>query len=46
MKVHRGRLEDEMSDVMTGADMVVEALKDQGVEYVVRLSRRRRAADL
>ena len=35
-----------MSKQMTGAEMVVEALKDQGVEARVRLSRRRGAADL
>ena len=35
-----------MAKQMTGAEMVVEALKDQGVEMRVRLSRRRRAADL
>ena len=31
---------------MTGAEMVIQALADQGVEARVRLSRRRRAADL
>jgi hypothetical protein len=31
---------------MTGADMVVQALVDLGVEHGVRLSRRRGPADL
>ncbi len=35
-----------MARHMTGAEMVVEALKDQGVELRLRLSGRRRAADL
>ena len=35
-----------MSKEMTGAEMVIEALADQGVEAHLRLSRRRGAADL
>ena len=31
---------------MTGAEMVMAALADQGVEHIFRLSRRRRTADL
>ena len=33
-------------ETMTGAQMVIRALKDQGVTHHLRLSRRRGAADL
>ena len=40
------RVELAMSREMTGAEMVIEALADQGVEHHLRLSGRRGAADL